>query len=495
MTAALVPLGTTPAAQLNHLRAPALSEIPPLPRSLPAAAPADATALAAPLPSPIQAAEAPPSASEPGGPSPSAAAPAPHAQDRTAAGEDAGAPRLDALFDGSRPSASLLDPVLGGSTAEDGAQFVNELHGTVQELWRRFFPGLFADLKVKPLFALSDEDNASYQRLPGQTPAIMLESSQPLSRGNTRAQVPAAFDAESTARGTIPIGLLSAVLYFHEYAHAVFDWKVTAYTGLFGGHSGAYHTLNEGFAVSMELALIDKLVRSRADLNLTEEDVSSLKALKRARIESLKRDRDAYTAGTFYFWHALSKRHGEDGVLRFLEHIDIERLSALLDKDASFRLLHNAPELFVPYLTGEAGDVPWARALDKLTRKKVPTRHEVEDLLLRVRPRAAARFIHQSLTGDPVQLATEWPAILDLAGRSPRFESLLSARLAKMIDSPAALDVVARRSRMRLGRLKRTKLDSLDARRRQIFLDAIRSVRRELHLGRSDARSVPVQAP
>jgi hypothetical protein len=305
------------------------------------------------------------------------------------------APRSPAVSSADQAPAaasSLLDPALGRSPAKNGAEFVNELHQTVKGLWQRFFPRVFVDLDIKPEFSLAEDDEAFYMRLPGKPPVILLESVKQLRRDRIVAKVPAAFYEPSPVKGDISKGLRWTLFYFHEYAHAIFDWKVTAYKGYYSGRQTAFHTLTEGFALSMELALVDKLVEDRAALNLSDADVTSLKEHKRARIESLRRYRDEYTEGTLYYWHALYKRYGYEAVLGLLEHMDIERLALLKKSDTGFRLLQNAPELFVPYLTGQAGDAPWARALDKLARQQVPTEEEMQDLLARAKPRTMARL-------------------------------------------------------------------------------------------------------
>lgn len=193
------------------------------------------------------------------------------------------------------------------------------------------------------------------------------------------------------------------VIAFHEYAHALFY----AHTGALPREDMREETVltavNEGFAVMLELLVIDKMLAERASLGLSDEEAADLGAWKKQRIASLKRDRNMYTEGTLRVWHSVYRDGGEKAMLAMLGSLVPERMVGIPMSVPFFKLAGGETAL-LRGLTRQ-GDEEWEQLValsNHVLGQGAPPPAEV---VRRVRPAALARFFDEALKlKHPAQL-------------------------------------------------------------------------------------------
>ncbi|MFA5138580.1 MAG: hypothetical protein WC728_05040 [Elusimicrobiota bacterium] len=262
------------------------------------------------------------------------------------------------------------------------AQYLDDLLGQTRRLYQRYFPEFDVGFKVDMAFSAQpgvQGTKGSHEVDPRkkQTPhAITLIEDASPRRSNERERTLTPFardmDRDPGLFGApIQRWVSRTITLFHEYAHGVFHELTPAISRGFNLpendmlRADVAMVLDEGFAVTMELLLIDRMIADAGELGLTPEDVSDLRIRKKQRLHDMRYRKDHYAAGTYYFMHRLYKREGEDGILRFLKDLDMERLYTLFTYDPSYRLIQGSPELFEAYLT-KSGDARLREGVDAL---------------------------------------------------------------------------------------------------------------------------------
>lgn len=237
---------------------------------------------------------------------------------------------------------------------------------------------------------------------------IVLLEKMPPGKSNERELAPTAFSADdlpSPLNRAVRRGLARILTFFHEYAHGVFHEIIPSISRGFilpeedGIRINAETALNEGFAVMLELLLVDKMLSRPGDFGLGPEEIEDARSWKAQRLRDMRHARNHYTQGTFYFIHKIYKQEGEAGLLKFLEDLDTQRLYELATHDLPFRLLEGRPELFKAYLTN-SGDQATRAAVDALADylagADAPEQDldRLRDILKRVDVSALARLLN-----------------------------------------------------------------------------------------------------
>jgi hypothetical protein len=167
--------------------------------------------------------------------------------------------------------------------------------------------------------------------------------------------VPSAFGSRGRARLQAKIEQL--VTFVHEFAHALFDHAVrspgerAAYT--------AYDAMTEGFAVTLEQAMVERLLAAPAEAGLSERDVRDLTRLAQARRAWLAQEDTHYAEGVLALGR-LHQEEGDEGLAAFIGALRAERLTALPRTSPAYQLALGRPGLLKALLT--AGPQDPARA-------------------------------------------------------------------------------------------------------------------------------------
>ncbi len=133
----------------------------------------------------------------------------------------------------------------------------------------------------------------------------------------------------------------------HEYAHLLFNRSVGGQAGTpWGAGLTAYKTLDEGFAVMLELIAGERALSHRRQLGLLREDAQDIQSRMDARISSFERDKDPYTEGTLRFWRPLYEQSGTQGMVDFLHRLDPEKLLAFPLNGPKYHALLADPRRF-----------------------------------------------------------------------------------------------------------------------------------------------------
>ena len=244
------------------------------------------------------------------------------------------------------------------------ARYLAEVKLRSDRLYRRFFPEFYREFPLALAFEPSARVNATHQAARDGTHQISFLRDGGFSHDLDFSEVQPVIGGSGSAKIQARVDLL--VTFVHEYAHGIFDDVVFGREGhplhYHSGDTPSYSAMTEGFAVMMELLMADKMIAAREELGLTDRDVADLKLWKTTRLHSLQRKDNHYTFGAFRFWHALSKKEGEAGMLRFLESLDGPRLFAVPLPDLGLRLSARNPALFKAYLAKD-GDAATRQAL------------------------------------------------------------------------------------------------------------------------------------
>lgn len=233
---------------------------------------------------------------------------------------------IDAMLAGKK---NLLHALMSDAMLWEMERQSRIVHARVKTLYKRFFPEFFRDFAWRAEFYLSERPNGQHQWMGRDNPhEIALKLPWRMVPGRREDELEYAtfsYSGEGN-RPTMQRRISTLMVFFHEYAHGIF-----AETLGHGGWStwiGPYQTLDEGFAVMLELLLIDKLIGASQEFGFSAKDIEDLKNWKKGRLSSLRRERNHYTKGVLQFWHRVYKQGGEAAMLRFLHSLDDKKLES-----------------------------------------------------------------------------------------------------------------------------------------------------------------------
>lgn len=264
---------------------------------------------------------------------------------------------------GSTPALVVLKHAVGLAAGSHLAAVA----GRTQGLMARYLPSFYRALLVRHEFELTAERrmHGSGGYASGLGVITLAGPLLPLKRLETLRW-------ESLFNVKIQRRVSETLIYAHEYGHALFDSQIAAKRRGVSHDDTAWGALNEGFAVSMELMLAERMLADRAALGLSEEDADDLRLWKRARLASLRHQRSHYTEGTFRFWRQAYKRGGEEEMLRLLHALDWEKLARLDRRTLAYLLFSRDYALFADYIDGKPLGATPAAALHKHVETGLP---------------------------------------------------------------------------------------------------------------------------
>ena len=325
--------------------------------------------------------------------------------------------------EGPSPIAALVQQAERTLTVRDLMSTLGEVRG----LYARFFPAFYRALPMRMSFKPDAASGGSFQ-IPSEGPAeIALEGPDLPVPGRERSRVAPPFPGVPRMDSR----LMRLVTAFHEYAHALFYERTGAKPDPANGFT-AFDAVNEGFAVMLELLMIDKALAAREELGWSEADVQDLRTWKKGRLRMLH-GRNHYTEGTLRFWHGIYRKGGEGAVLDTLDRLAPERLQGVPLGHPVFVLAGGESRLAEAFTRGAPLWEGWL-ALTNHVAAGSPLAAASRDAALSalglIRPAALARFFE-------VLLNTRRPNVLNDFLMSPRPLATLQ-RLALL--SPAAAE-------------------------------------------------------
>jgi hypothetical protein len=339
---------------------------------------------------------------------------------------------------GARLPERTIDALTFQATGVSCGRYLVELRERSRRLYTRLFPEVVADFPITVGYRRAEERNAS-QRRPDENGVHGITFFGPdfTTHSTEDENVDSDLNVVGMPKLQVPRRIDSLVTFFHEMAHGVFDRAVPVPDRFRTSLDSAFYALTEGFAVMLELVMIDRLSAARVEFGLSDADVSSLRASKRRRIQILRRVPNHLTEGTFHFWHGIYKRAGVTGMMQVLERLDPARVGALNRNSMEYRLIQDSPELFEALLTKDADQGPRRgfTAMHKAVMGNDLSEEEREaaaDFLGRVRPSALRRLYSgtvgpRAVVGGSPEVAGLMFRLSNLATRAPSelVESLL----------------------------------------------------------------------
>ena len=274
---------------------------------------------------------------------------------------------------------------------------LRELMSTLAQtrfLYERFFPEFYRALPVRLSFRAGANSGGLYRVSTDGPVEIELEGHHLPVPGREEPRILTPFGGTPRMAGH----LVRLVTAFHEYAHALFYERTGSKPDSRNGYT-ALDAVSEGFAVTLELLMIDKALAAREELDLSDADVQDLRTWKRGRFAILRR-RDHYTEGTLRFWHGIFKKGGEAAVLSTLDSLSPERLQSVPVGHPAFFLAGGETRLAGTFSRDSPLWEGWL-ALGKHLADGSPLEDASRDAALSafglVRPAALTRFFEASL--------------------------------------------------------------------------------------------------
>jgi hypothetical protein len=345
-------------------------------------------------------------------------------------GENKNSPAaLKAAFDGA------VAPINDDSRAISAAFFASPAEGpslhavaiTARRLFSRLLPAFERPVNSKVRFDESNRPVTGHTWTKENGHAIELVPEP----ADARGEVATAFGMEGMTRVQRKIERLMIV--GHERAHVVFDDAV----GRRDQHApdSAYSAMTEGFAVTLERLLIDRLMADPLAWGLGPRDAADLLAIKAARENWLAAYDNHYSEGIVP-WQAALKSGGDEGVLAFLSKLSASRMTEVKRADPAYQLAAHDPELLVAYLGRDAAHPRRAglEAFAKAASGEELTAEEAKAASAAIEaagPEGRRRVFERTLRVDKVSPGASPEIAFALARLSPAGASELAAWLAE----------------------------------------------------------------
>ncbi len=360
---------------------------------------------------------------------------------------------LGSSFDGSRmPDAKpTVEYFEGGPLAPE----LPRVTAAAQSLWSILLPRLYRRVPVRVVYDRSPDPETGHTWTPENGHLIEIAPVPADSRG----QVPTAFG--QIGQTMIQQKIERLMLMAHEYAHVVFDTAVRRTEN--HPPDSAYSAMTEGFAITMEQLLVERLLARPYALGFRPHDAMDFVSLASARQRWLAGMDTHYSEGAKP-WRAAYERGGDEGLLSFLASLSARRMASIPRSDPAYQLAAGDPDLLSAYL-GAAEDNPHRRGLDafaKTARGETLSdaeSREASAAIVRAGPDGRRRLFERTLLADKrikepapqapnsssrwwkqePQVAVSVEPSFALARLSPAGAGELSRFLADTISSPAGV--------------------------------------------------------
>jgi hypothetical protein len=279
-------------------------------------------------------------------------------RDAAEAPDGARADSLNSTFDGKlAPEASAWDDVSEHFARGPLTPGLPVVETAARSLIARLLPSLYRRVPVTAAYDRSDNPSTGHTWTPERGHVIELA---PV-RADSRGEVKNAFGGDGATR--VQQKMEHLMEFAHEYFHVLFDSAVRRKEN-HAPHS-VYSAMTEGFAVSGEQLLAERMLDLVPSLNLGAREAADLVAVSGARRRWLDVEDNHYSEGILS-WRKAYAEGGMNGMISFLTSLSARRMTAIPRSDAAYQLALGDHTLLAAYLGRE--DNPTRRGLDAFAK-------------------------------------------------------------------------------------------------------------------------------
>jgi hypothetical protein len=375
----------------------------------------------------------------------------------TRGAEDAGASAagqaraLDSAFDGKlAPEAASWSDISAQFARGPLAPGLPVVETAARSLIARLLPSFYRRVPTASAYDRGENPATGHTWTPEKGHLIEIAPVRP----NSRGEVPSAFGAPGQTFVQQKIEHLME--YAHEYFHVLFDSAVRRKEN-HPMHS-VYAAMTEGFAVSGEQLLAERLLEMAPGLSLGPRDAMDLAAISASRRRWLDIEDNHYSEG-IVSWRKAYEEGGAQGVLTFLASLSARRMIAVPRSDSAYQLVLGDPKLLSAYLGHDQTSAArrGLEAFAKSARGEKLTDEESREASVAVDQASAdgwRRLFERTLLSDKrikepkaaVEAANWWDKkaepmasvepVFALARLSPSAAAAIAHHLADVISSP-----------------------------------------------------------
>lgn len=266
---------------------------------------------------------------------------------------------LDSAFDGKlAPEAAAWSDLSPGFARSPLAPGLPMVETAARSLIARLLPSFYRRIPTLSAYDRSERPSTGHTWTPGRGHLIEINPIRPDSNGN----VPSSFGG--AAEPLIQQKISHLMEYAHEYFHVVFD----ASTRRQENHpmTSAYSAMTEGFAVTGEQLLAERMLELAPSLGLGPRDAMDLAGVASGRRRWLDVEDNHYSEGILS-WRKAYADGGIQGVSSFLASLSARRMIAIPRSDAAYQLVLGDPKLLSAYL-GRDESTPERRGADAFAK-------------------------------------------------------------------------------------------------------------------------------
>jgi len=360
---------------------------------------------------------------------------------------------LDTAFDGKlAPEAAAWSDLSASFAAAPTAPGLAAVATAGRSLIARLLPSLYRRVPARADYDRGERPSTGHTWTPERGHLIEIN---PI-RANSDGNVPSAFGGAQEP--LIQQKISHLMEYAHEYFHVLFDDA----TRRKENHpmTSAYSAMTEGFAVTGEQLLAERMLDLLPSLGLGPRDAMDLAGISSGRRRWLDVEDNHYSEGIIS-WRKAYADGGIQGVASMLASLSARRMIATPRSDPAYQLVLGDPKLLSAYL-GRDESTPERRGADafaKAVRGEKLTEAETSEaaaVVERAGPDGWRRLFERTLRSDkrlaaPAEAAAEtgnwWEKkkaeplasvapVFTLARLSPAAGAALSRYLAAAISEP-----------------------------------------------------------
>ncbi|MCM2304403.1 MAG: hypothetical protein NDJ72_06850 [Elusimicrobia bacterium] len=360
---------------------------------------------------------------------------------------------LDSAFDGKlAPEAAAWSDLSPSFSAAPTTPGLETVATAGRSLIARLLPSLYRRVPARAAYDRGERPSTGHTWTPERGHLIEIN---PI-RANSDGNVPSAFGGAHEP--LIQQKISHLMEYAHEYFHVLFDDA----TRRKENHpmTSAYSAMTEGFAVTGEQLLGERMLELAPSLGLGPRDVMDLAGILSGRRRWLDVEDNHYSEGALS-WRKAFQDGGLEGVASMLASLSARRMIATPRSDPAYQLVLGDPKLLSAYLGRDESSAErrGADAFAKAVRGEKMTEAETREaaaVVERAGPDAWRRLFERTLRSDkrlaaPKEAAAEtanwWEKkkaepmasvepVFVLARLSPAAGAALSRYLAAAISEP-----------------------------------------------------------
>lgn len=266
---------------------------------------------------------------------------------------------LDSSFDGKlAPEAAAWSDMSRELAATPLAPALPAVETAARSLIARLLPSFYRRVPTLSAYDRGENPSTGHSWTPEKGHLIEINPIRPNSDGN----VPSSFGASGET--LIQQKVSHLMEYAHEYFHVLFD-AATKRKENHPMHS-VYAAMTEGFAVSGEQLLAERMLDQALPLGLGPRDAMDLAAVSSGRRRWLDVEDNHYSEGVLS-WRKAYEEGGAQGMLTFLASLSARRMIATPRADAAYQLVLGDPALLSAYL-GRDESSPLRRGADAFAK-------------------------------------------------------------------------------------------------------------------------------